>query len=357
MYDFAGNLHLHTVASDGTGTHNEVAAAAARAGLDFIIYTDHNTWVDGVNGWYHDSNSGQRVLRLMGQEVNDQNLEPERNHLLCHFVSSDLNGAAADPQTLIDTVAERGGLTFLAHPLERPGLGAAAQTYPWISWDISNFTGLELWNAMSDAKWRLRSIPRGLLGAYLPYWVLNQPFPELLAKWDELLANGQKVVAIGGSDAHAWSITWKMFTQVIYPYEYLFRAVNTHILLAEPLAPNPKLAQQQIYHALKSGHCYVSNDLVAPPQGFLFSGSSGLQQAHMGDTLYLQKTGVLRVTCPRRASITLLKNGNVFAQGTGKFLEVEITDPGVYRVEAQRWFWGARRGWVYSNPIYVEAAA
>ena len=51
----------------------------------------------------------------MGQEVNDQNLEPECNHLLCHFVDSDLDSVAADPQKLIDTALERGGLCFLAH--------------------------------------------------------------------------------------------------------------------------------------------------------------------------------------------------------------------------------------------------
>ena len=36
-----GVFHLHTVRSDGTGTVDEVAAAAARAGLKFIVVTDH----------------------------------------------------------------------------------------------------------------------------------------------------------------------------------------------------------------------------------------------------------------------------------------------------------------------------
>lgn len=116
MPEIVGNLHLHTTASDGTGTHDEVAAAAARAGLDFIVYTDHNTWVDGVEGWYHDSTTGRSLLRLMGQEINDQQLEPELNHMLCHFVSRDLNGVAADPQQLIDTVTQAGGGLFGSPP-------------------------------------------------------------------------------------------------------------------------------------------------------------------------------------------------------------------------------------------------
>ncbi len=36
-----GVYHVHTVRSDGSGTPDEVAAAAARAGLHFVILTDH----------------------------------------------------------------------------------------------------------------------------------------------------------------------------------------------------------------------------------------------------------------------------------------------------------------------------
>jgi hypothetical protein len=209
---------------------------------------------------------------------------------------------------------------------------------------------------MSDAKYRLRSIPRGLLGAYLPNWVLLEPFPEMLAKWDELLQSGQKVVAIGNSDAHAWPISLGPLTRVIYPYEFLFKTVNTHLLLSEPLAQDVSLARQQIFGALKAGHCYVSNDLVASPKGFAFTAHSGRQTAMMGDSLYLQKTASLQVTSPQRARLTLLKNGQVIARSNDNTLTVQISEPGVYRVEAHRWFWGATRGWVYTNPIYVELA-
>ena len=35
------HLHVHTDRSDGTGTADEIAAAAARAGLQFVVLTDH----------------------------------------------------------------------------------------------------------------------------------------------------------------------------------------------------------------------------------------------------------------------------------------------------------------------------
>src|SRR5574341_1149335 len=37
----AGVFHVHTSRSDGTGTPDEIAAAAAHAGLQFVIFTDH----------------------------------------------------------------------------------------------------------------------------------------------------------------------------------------------------------------------------------------------------------------------------------------------------------------------------
>jgi len=355
MPDVVGNLHLHTTTSDGTGTHDQVASAATRAGLDFIIYTDHNVSAEGVEGWYHDSSTGRKLLRLMGQEINDQSREPELNHLLCHFVCSDLNGVAADPQELINAITERGGLSFLAHPLERPGYEAAEQMYPWISWDISGYTGIELWNAMSDTKWHLRTMLRAVLGAYLPNWVLNGPFPELLIKWDELLATGQKVVAIGNSDAHAWSFSLGPFTRVVYPYEFLFRAVNTHLILPEPLNEDANMASQQVYNVLKMGHCYVSYDLIGSPRGFTFTGASGTQEAIMGDTLTLQSEATLRVVSPHRAKLRLIKDGQLLTKTQGKELVWQTAEPGIYRVEAYRQYWGQQRGWVFTNPIYLRA--
>src|SRR5688572_32987126 len=37
----AGAFHIHTNRSDGSGSPDDAAAAAARAGLNFIVLTDH----------------------------------------------------------------------------------------------------------------------------------------------------------------------------------------------------------------------------------------------------------------------------------------------------------------------------
>jgi len=49
--EYAGNLHIHSVYSDGSGRHAEIAEAAAAAGLNFVIVTDHNVRVEGLEGY------------------------------------------------------------------------------------------------------------------------------------------------------------------------------------------------------------------------------------------------------------------------------------------------------------------
>lgn len=55
---------------------------------------------------------------------------------------------------------------------------------------------------MSDFKASLRNWPLAVFFAFFPSWAIRGPFAQTIRKWDELLAGGQKVVAIGNADAH-----------------------------------------------------------------------------------------------------------------------------------------------------------
>ena len=63
----AGDLHAHTVHSDGSLSIDELAARAASSGLDFLAVTDHNT----TSHHPHLAASGSRygITLLPGQEV------------------------------------------------------------------------------------------------------------------------------------------------------------------------------------------------------------------------------------------------------------------------------------------------
>ena len=63
---YRGDLHTHTVHSDGRRTPAELAAAARAAGLDFIASTEHNTTSANL-GWGR--HAGPDLLVLDGQEV------------------------------------------------------------------------------------------------------------------------------------------------------------------------------------------------------------------------------------------------------------------------------------------------
>jgi predicted metal-dependent phosphoesterase TrpH len=51
LFEAVGNMHMHTYYSDGEAWHDEIAEAAIAAGLDFVIVTDHNVLVKGVEGY------------------------------------------------------------------------------------------------------------------------------------------------------------------------------------------------------------------------------------------------------------------------------------------------------------------
>jgi len=60
---------MHTHYSDGYASYSDIAKAAIQAGLDAVIITDHNIWVDGLERYYQQDN--QRVLIIVGEEIHD----------------------------------------------------------------------------------------------------------------------------------------------------------------------------------------------------------------------------------------------------------------------------------------------
>ena len=348
-HELVGNLHMHTVHSDGTGTHQDLVAAAEANGLDFIIATDHNVLVSQEEGWRG------RVLLLVGQEVNDASLQPEINHCLVFGVQSDITGHAADPQALIHAAQRQGAVTFLAHPIERAS-PVLTDTYEWRNWEISGFTGIELWNFMSEFRYYVRSKLHALPLLYLPRLFTTGPWPEMLAKWDELLATQpHPVVAIGGSDAHAHTYHLGPLQRLFLSYKDCFAAVNTHLLVTAPLNRDVAHDRALIYDALRAGHAWVGYDLPGATRGFRFTASNGQETAIMGDALAANgQTVRFEIVTPGQAHLKLLRNGQVVAQARGTSLGYASPQPGIYRVEAWRRAWGKARGWVFSNPIYVK---
>ncbi len=348
IYEYTGNPHVHTSYSDGVALHAEVARAAAEAGLDFVIVTDHNVWVNGCEGYY------EQVLLLVGEEIHDVRRQPQANHLLAYNAEDELAPSASDPQRLIDEVNRRGGLCYLAHPYEYGSpLSPDLDAIPWVDWDVTGYAGFEIWNYMSEFKALMRNKLAAVLYAYFPALGIMGPFRAVLRQWDQLLCQGKRIAAIGGADAHGNTYSLGPLRRVVFPYEHLFRCVNTHIITARPLSGHLEHDKPLVYDALRAGHTWVGYDLPAPTAGFRFHARSGTNHAMMGDELVRTGATIFEIQTPHSANIRLLLNGRMIVRASGKYLKHTTADPGVYRVEVYRRYRLGRRGWIFSSPIYV----
>jgi hypothetical protein len=74
----------------------------------------------------------------------------------------------------------------------------------------------------------------------------------------------------------------------------------------------------------------------------------------MGDEISANGTVTLQAKLPSKTEIRLIKDGRCIQTAISESL-VHVTDEaGVYRVEAYKRYLGKRRGWIFSNPIYVK---
>lgn len=335
-----GIIHLHTVYSDGSGQVPDIMNDAQEQGLDFILFTDHNTLKakkDGWEGWYGDT------IAIFGCELNDKN---DENHLLVFGVDEIVhkNKSAVE---YTHEISEKGGISFLAHPHEKRNSIPEYPPYPWNAWDSQSFTGMEIWNHMSD--WMEGLTESNKYQRFIhPLKFLEKPPIETIIKWDEL--NKERlVVGIGGSDCHAIQYEMMGLTVQVFPYKVAFRAIRTYLFLEEPLSKNNSNEKNQnlIFTALKSGRVFFVNYYRGSGKGFQFWMENKNSTLHMGDR-YPAEDFHLKVFSPEIRTIQILKNGEIIkSMKDTDHITISVSDPGVYRVEI---LFGDK-GWIYSNPI------
>lgn len=347
MYEYVGAIHMHSTFSDGTGEVPDIAKYAGEVGLDFILLTDHNTLRaldEGFEKWYGNT------LVLVGVEINDKE---NKNHYLA-FGINEAFSTRTPAIKYVAKVKEQGGIGFLAHPHEKRK-HKEHPAYPWTEWDTEDFTGIEIWNHMSE--WVENLTEENKYRSFLhPLRTVSAPPKETLKVWDELNLK-RKVVGIGGIDAHAHKYNLVGFLEVeIFPYKVLFKSIRTHILTDESLKKGKstkdiETAKWQIYNTLKDGRCFFANDYVAESKGFRFFAEHNGKKYQMGDTVPDSKNVKLRVFLPiAEAEIRLIRNGHSVEKTTGIDAEFVLEKKGVYRVEVYK----DNRAWIFSNHIRVN---
>ena len=159
-----GDLQLHTIHSDGDSHPLEVAAAARKLGLDFIALTDHNTTSQNKYAGHI-----YGVTVLPGEEVTTY-----KGHMNVIGLNEWVDFRVTSTDQLLrlhNHLARKAALHYVNHP----------KPYgpPWAWGHIEEIGAMEVWQGV---------------------WQFNNWYS--LDTWHRLLAEGHRVLGLGGSDAH-----------------------------------------------------------------------------------------------------------------------------------------------------------
>lgn len=334
-----GGLHLHTTHSDGTGTIPQIAQDAKKAGLDWIIITDHNNLTglhNNEEGWY----DGLAVI--VGEEIT-----PEKSNHYLAFGLSEAIPPSANPTESIEAVKAQGGIGFVAHPDESTIRKNDYRPLRWLDWNVRGFDGIEIWNFTSD--WIDNYDKKlNLYNLMIKNQLLTGPTDKVLRWWDEVNnENGEITSAVGGLDTHAFNVG----PLVIFPYYDSFNTITNYLLLREKLSTDFEKAKKQIFKALKAGNNMIVNRIWNNSHDdFIFSVKTKTHEVLPGEKVSINQAKKLVVKLPQRARIRLINNGNLVTQKHTNELDLHELAPGKYRFEA----YFKNRPWVFSNPIICE---
>jgi hypothetical protein len=345
---------VHTTRSDGSGEPDAVAAAAARAGLNFVIFTDHGDatrepdpprYVEGV-------------LCIDAVEIST-----EHGHVLALGMAEAPYPLGGEARDVLDDIERLGGFSIAAH---------ADSPKPELRWTDRDVAvgGLEWLNA--DSEWRdesFASLARTLLmypvyGSRALVTLLDRPV-SVLQHWDDLTTE-RRVVGVAASDAHA-RLGIRSLGEPdgtgsalhLPSYENTFRMFS-NVIASATLSGDAEEDARTVLDAIRNGRVYSVIDAAAGPVALDFTAASGPATAPMGAGLAVTEPATLRirVSGPDDVETVLFGNGEVVQSTRGTALDYEV--PGTptttaYRVEVR--LPGAPGNppvpWIVSNPIYV----
>ena len=249
-YHYSGVIHIHTTESDGTLPIEEVIAIGRRTGVDFMMFSDHmglGNREAGHEGLYSD------MLVVIGYEHNDPD---DNNHYLI-FNSPSIYPHQSPAAEYVQAAYRDGAFGIVAHPIENRSRAGKHPPFPWLEWEADQFSGLEIWNQMSE--WMEKLTPWNTLPmAFSPRKSMVGPTAEAMQIWDRLNLK-RRYVGVAGVDAHAFPVKVGPLTVAIFPYKVHFRALRTHIILDEPLSSELDTARRQLYDALAGCRVFCSN--------------------------------------------------------------------------------------------------
>jgi hypothetical protein len=358
-----GVIHIHTNRSDGLSGPDEIAAAAGRAGLRFLVFTDHGDATRKPDPPQYRAG----VLCLDGVEISTSG---------GHYIAIDMPASpfplAGEPRDVVEDVRRLGGFGIAAHP------DSPKAELRWREWNAP-IDAIELLNP--DTAWRLWAqqangnagrwpARRRLLAALVDYPFrpaavissLVQP-SGAVAEWERLSAR-RRLVGIAGVDAHAKIAPRSAdpgdsrFALPFPGYESSFRVLSIHVKTDRPFSGDAAADARVLMRAIRSGHLYTAIDGAATPASFEFSASNEHGTVNEGDELGVGGPVTLRVrsNAPSAFTATVWTGTTILsaAHHEPEFTVQAPAAPAVYRVEIRTTDDPSGPAWIRSNPIYVR---
>jgi PHP domain len=241
------DLHAHTRFSDGFLSPFDLVLQARRRGLDVLAITEHNVIFPALMGrWFARATGGPTIL--IGEEVTTR-----RFHLhgvgLTERIDADL-----PLEGVIDAIHRQGGIAIAAHPVARYH---AAFDAVLAKLDAAEVMHPIAFGGRGDGAWR---------------------WGEMRDFYEQALASGHRLTAVGSSDYHAFSVLGLCRTLV-------FARDDSAEAVLEAL----KAGRTVVYDL--EGKAYGDPTLAAalerepylmPPQDYGYHGSGPLDRAARG---------------------------------------------------------------------------
>ena len=339
-----GVFHVHTNRSDGEGSVEDVAAAAADAGLDFLVITDHGSG----------DTAPDPPAYLSGVLVIDAvEISTSEGHVIAFDMPASPYRLGGEARDVVEDVHRLGGFAVAAHPgspvasLTWTDAGIPVSGFEWINGDSSWRD--ESWFTLASAAASYPFEPVGALTA-----LFDQPL-NASEYWDSA-STGRPVVGLPGIDAHG-----RVGFVPVPSYAQAFRVLSIR-LPGVSFAGDAALDAPTVSNAIRAGHVYTAVDGIARLGSLRFTAAQGGRAAVLGDAL--PREGPIQFTAevigPEGHRIELLHNGEVLTAVAGSILRYESAgNPGAYRIEVtlDRAPGTPQIPWLVSNPIYVEGVA
>ncbi|MCX6556358.1 MAG: hypothetical protein NTW95_02845 [Candidatus Aminicenantes bacterium] len=348
-----GAFHMHSTFSDGRGTVAEIARAARRARLDFVILTDHgrpNLRASAATGW----NDGVLLIGASEFSLNEGHLAAAGYRVPGYVFPPEAREAIAE-------VNRDNGVTFISHPFDRK--------IPWSDWQVRDFSGIEILSLYQMAK---KNLLRGLTLFPLQYVfnpdyaltaLLSYPRREM-ETWDRLNRQG-RYFGIYALDSHA-KLPLSTRRSLHFPsYGATFRILNVYVKVERGLDADADAnrAAAAVIAAMRRGDFFSVIESLAPANGF--------------DCYYLQKDGgrvdmggdapaaggnlMMALPFQFATDIVVKKDGALFTvvrANTRPELSVPIDRGGVYRAEISLASGRFKElPWIMTNPIFIARKA